>query len=118
MNVLKWIVVLIMGVLPLPGYSQTSYEDWEDHDVIKFYGKIDLEYNTLSEEGEDISIIYVPSKIDDGTYEVEVYKVSNKLYQIRGTNIYMLFRYSPYLYNYDEGVLSVSYNSGTFYKKP
>jgi len=80
--------------------------------------KIDLDSYTLDEDGEEIDEIYVPTKVEDGVYEVEVYKISSKLYRIQGTNIYMYFRYSPYLYSYDEGVLEVSYNSGTFYEEP
>lgn len=95
-----------------------SYEDWDEHDVVRFYEKIELKSNTLDSEGEEIEEIYVPTKVEDGVYEVEVYKISSKLYQIRNTNIYMYFRYSPYLYNYDEGILKVYYNSGTFYEKP
>ena len=108
---------LLLVAIPSFAFGQ-NYRQWNDHDVIRFYKKIDLDYNTLDEDGEDIYAIYVPMKVDDGLYEVEVRKVSSKLYQIYGTNIYMLFRYSPYLYNFDKGILEVSYNSGTFYKKP
>lgn len=106
-----------ISILPMLAQAQ-NFLDWDQHDVSRFYEKIDLDYNTLDDEGEEIDAIYVPTKIDDGLYEVEVYKVSSKLYQVRGTSIYMYFRYSPYLYNYDEGVLSVSYGSGTFYEEP
>ncbi|MDE5422123.1 hypothetical protein L3073_07875 [Ancylomarina sp. DW003] len=101
-----------------------QYKEWEEHDVVKFYEKkeITLEYNSLDENGDDMYdndiIYYVPTKVKDDVYEIEVYeKVSSKLWQIKGTNIYMKFRYNPYLYKWDEGVLEVSYNSGTFYKK-
>ncbi len=111
------LILLLIIAFPSVVFSQ-SYKDWDDHDVVRFYKKIDLDYNTLDEDGEEIDEIYVPTKIEDGTFEVEVRKVSSKLYQIYGTNIYMYFRYSPYLYNYDEGILEVSYNSGTFYEEP
>jgi hypothetical protein len=103
--------------VPSLSYSQ-NYLDWDDHDVVRFYKKVDLDYYSLDEDGEEIDEIYVPTKLENDIYEVEVYKVSSKLYQIRGSNIYMYFRYSPYLYNYDEGILKVSYNSGTFYEEP
>jgi hypothetical protein len=93
--------------------------------VIRFYEKkeITLDYNSLDEEGNDINnrtiIYFVPTKVKDGVYKIEIYeKVSSKLWQIKGTNIYMYFRYNPYLYRFDEGVLAVSYSSGIFYKKP
>ena len=99
------------------GFSQ-NYEEWDEHDVVRFYEKIELKSYSLDSEGEEIEEIYVPTKVEDGIYEVEVFKVSSKLYQIRNTNIYMYFRYSPYLYNYDEGILKVYYNSGILYEKP
>lgn len=111
------LILLLTIAIPSLVFCQ-SYRDWDEHDIVRFYKKFDLEYYTLDEEGEEIAEIYVPTKIDDGTYEVEVRKVSSKLYQIYGTNIYMYFRYSPYLYDYDEGILEVSYSSGTFYEEP
>jgi len=95
-----------------------SYKEWDDHDVIRFYKKVDLDTYALDSEGEETSKVYIPTKIEDGTYKVEVYKISSKLYRVSGTDIYMFFRYSPYLYSNDEGVLEVSYSSGTFYKEP
>lgn len=102
-----------------------QYKKWDSHDVIRFYEKkeITLEYNSLDKDGNEIydrTIVYfIPTKVKDGVYEVEVSeKISSKLWQIRGTNVYMYFRYNPYLYKFDEGILEVSYSSGTFYKKP
>lgn len=110
-------ILFLTFTFPTITFGQ-NYEDWDDHDVIRFYKKVDLDYYSLDEEGEEIEEIYVPTKVDDGLYEVELYKVSSKLYKIQGTNIYLFFRYPPYLYSYDEGILNVSYNSGTFYEKP
>lgn len=120
--------IRILLLILLTSFATTSfgqeYKEWENHDVVKLYEKkeISLEYNSLDENGDDIYdnniTYYVPTKIKDGVYEVEVYdKVSSKLWQIKGTNIYMKFRYNPYLYKWDKGVFEVSYNSGTFYKK-
>lgn len=101
-----------------------QYKEWDDHDVVRFYEKkeITLESNSLDEDGNDIydrTITYfVPTKVKDGIYEVEVSeKVSSNLWQIKGTNIYMYFRFNPFLFRFDEGVLEVSYSSGTFYEK-
>ena len=112
------LIVLSLFVLQVLTFGQ-NYKEWDEHDVVRFYEKIDLEYYTLDDEGEEIDEIYVPTKkVEDGLYEVAVYKISSKLYRIQGTNIYMFFRYPPYLYNFDEGILEVSYNSGTFYEEP
>lgn len=116
-------LLIFMVTLNSISYSQ-QYKDWDKHDIVKFYEKkeISLEYNSLDENGDDLYenniTYYIPSKIKDGVYEIEVYdKVSSKLLQIKGTKTYIKFRYNPYLYKWDEGILEVSYNSGTFYKK-
>ncbi len=116
--------MLCLSFFSICSFAQ-QYKQWDDHEVIRFYEKkeITLDYNSLDKEGNDIydrTITYfVPTKVKDDVYEVEVYeKISSKLWRIRGTDIYMYFRYNPYLYNYDEGILEVSYSSGTFYKKP
>lgn len=110
---------MLIALILCPFLSQAqTYKEWDDHDVIRFYKKITLETYSLDEEGEEIDEIFVPTKIADGVYKVEVYKISSELYQVQGSDIYMFFRYAPYLYNYDEGVLVVSYNQGTFYEEP
>ena len=117
-NIMKRYILIFLISFTYNSYGQ-DYKEWDNHDVIRFYKKVELDYNSLDKDGEEIEEVYVPTKkIDDGTYEIEVKKVSSKLYQISGTNIYMYFRYSPYLYNFDEGILEVSYNSGTLYEKP
>jgi hypothetical protein len=122
MNI-RILVLIFLVSLSTTSFAQ-QYKEWDEHDVVKFYEKkeISLEYNSLDENGDDMYdtdiTYYVPTKLKDGVYEIEVYdKVSSKLWQIKGTNTYMKFRYNPYLYKWDEGILEVSYNSGTFYKK-
>jgi hypothetical protein len=109
--------ISVFILFPIFALSQT-YEDWDDHDVTRFYEKIDLPSDALDKEGESIDEVYVPTTVEDGTYEIEVYKVSSKLYQIRETNIYMYFTFTPFLFSFDKGILKVSYNSGTFYEEP
>ena len=114
---------LLLLIISTSIYGQ-SYKEWDQHDVVKFYAKkvFELDYDWLDENGEDIYngeiVYYVPTRIDDGVYEVEVAdNPSSSLWQISGTNIYMKFRYTPYLYRWDEGILEVSYGSGIFYEK-
>lgn len=117
-NIMKRYILIFLIAFTYNSYGQ-DYKEWDNHDVIRFYKKVELDYNSLDKDGEEIEEVYVPTKkIDDGTYEIEVKKISSKLYQISGTNIYMYFRYSPYLYSFDEGILEVSYNTGTLYEKP
>jgi len=123
MNIKNSLLMFLVFLSTSVAFGQ-EYKEWEDHDVVKFYEKkeITLDYDSLDENGDDMYdneiTYYIPTKIKDGVYEIEVYdKVSSKLWQIKGTNTYLKFRYNPYLYKWDEGILEVSYNSGTFYKK-
>lgn len=109
--------ICFLALFPTLNFAQ-SYKNWDEHDLVRFYEKIELDSYSINAEGEEIEEVFIPTKVKDGLYEVEVYKISSKLYQIRGTDIYMLFRYTPYLYSFDEGVLEVSYGSGTFYEEP
>lgn len=94
---------------------------------------MNLEYDDLDKDGNSIYttrieykdteygefIYFTKTRVNSGQYKVEVYeKVNSKLWQIKGKNVYLLFRYNPYLYKRDEGVLDVSYRDGIFYKKP
>ncbi len=122
---MKQVLYIIFFTFFSTGISAQDYKEWDHHDITSYYEKkeITLDYNSLDKDGNELynrTIIYfVPTKIKDGVYEVEVNdKISSKLWQIKGTNTYILFRYNPYLYKYDEGILEVSYSYGIFYKKP
>ncbi|REC41692.1 hypothetical protein [Chryseobacterium sp. 5_R23647] len=117
---MRRLITFFLFIFPILAYCQAmpTYKNWDKHDVIKIYQKQELPADTIDEEGEDITAVYTSSKLRDGIYEIELYKISSKFYQIRGSNTYILFRYTPYLYSYDDGILEISYNSGTFYKKP
>jgi len=114
----KFFIAIVFLTFALQSLGQ-SFKNWEAHDVMRFYEKIELEAFTLNEHGEEIDVIYVTTRgVKDGTYKVEVNKVSSKLYQIRGTNIYMYFRFSPFLFSFDKGILEVSSSRGRFYEEP
>ena len=120
-----------------------NYKEWDSHDVVRFYEKkqitlkkneyINLDNNALNEDGETFSkyrinyddtyygqlTYFAPTKIKSGLYVIEVNeKISSKLWQIKGMNIYILFRFNPFLFKWDEGVLDASASNGTFYEKP
>lgn len=139
------IKILFTSLLLLSSLSLTAqeYKKWEQHDVKEFYEKheinlakneyANIEYSAIDKNGNSIYstrieykdtengkfIYFTKTEINNGLYEIEVYeKVNSKLWQIKGKNIYLLFRYNPYLYKFDSGVLDVSYNQKIFYKKP
>ncbi len=110
----RLIVLLFVSVL----FSSFTLKTQDGHDVIAIYEKIDLDYGTLDDDGEPISFVLVKTQIDKGEYKVEIGdKLNSYVYNLRGTDFYIKFRYSPYLYTFDEGILVWSgYGSGTFYK--
>lgn len=111
------LLVLAAVLMSSFGYCQ-DFTSWPEHQVTRFYIKLDVD-DAIDEEGEEVDDVYVPARPKPGTYTAELVKVSAKVYGIRGTDFFMLFRYSPYLYTSDEGVVVIeSYGSGTFYAKP
>jgi hypothetical protein len=133
-------LLLIFSSLNL---TAQEYKKWEQHDVKGFYEKhqvvlakneyINIEYDAIDKDGNTIYstrieykdteygefIYFSKTKLNSGQYEIEVYeKVNSKLWQVKGKNIYLLFRFNPFLFKWDKGVLDVSYNDGVFYKKP
>jgi hypothetical protein len=123
--------------------SAQEYKKWEQHDVKGFYEKhqvilakneyVNIEYDAIDKDGNSIYstrieykdteygefIYFAKTKLNSGLYEIEVYeKVNSKLWQVKGKNIYLFFRFNPFLFKWDKGVLDVSYNDGVFYKKP
>lgn len=139
-------IKLLFAILFLfTSFSITAqeYKNWDQNDVKGFYEKheinltkneyANIESDAIDKDGNSLYssrieykdtdygefIYFTKTKIKTGLYEIEVYeKVNSKLWQIKGKNIYLLFRYNPYLYKFDEGVLDVSYSDGIFYKKP
>lgn len=111
--------ILTASALLLLGCSLTAHalSEPETHDVVNIYEKKELERGTLNEEGEEISFVLVPAKLEAGKYDVEICdNVSPTVYNIRGTDLYVEFRFEPFLTGLEKGVLEWDYESGTFYK--
>jgi hypothetical protein len=138
---LKELVIIGIVLVISSATNAQDYKKWESHDIVRFYEKkqitlkrneyIDLDNNALNKNGETFSdnridyddtsygqLIYLtPTNVKSGLFEIEVYeKISSKLWQIKGMNIYILFRFNPFLWKWDQGVLDTS--NKTFYKKP
>lgn len=103
---------------------KNDFHNWEDEDVRQFYAEFSA-YNDDDAKNKH----YIYKKIDDryfyeidlgfDTYEVIIeYKLESKFYKVRGSNVFLEFRFEPYLYRWDEGVLDCSGSKGVFYKKP
>ena len=88
--------------------STQFYKDWDDYNVNEFYQRKELKFGTLDENGDEISFVFIPPELKQGTYEVEISDLINDLYEIKGTGYYFRFRqYYGYAGYGDEGILEV-----------
>ena len=100
--------------------AQMSEVTGATSDVFKMLNNADLTFGTVTDEdGDEVKFVFVPTDLDEGTYNVEIgERVHSRMYQIKGTNLYMEFRYSPFLSTFDEGVLEWPfYGNGTFFER-
>ena len=120
------LLVFVMLLVPLTilKAENSEYKDWENEEVVGIYKEIsvyeamDYGYSEEFEDGDETRY-FTKVRLDEGLYEVEVKeKVSSRFWSINYTRYFMKFRYNPYLYKYDEGVLDWNGYDGIFYKEP
>lgn len=107
-------------------YDYDDYKNWSHEDVIALY--VEISEDEAKRNGFDESYSSYPEvryfkkcKVSSGLYEVEVYdKIDSKFWSIRYTSpkIFMKFRYNPFLFKFDEGLLDWDGSDGVFYQKP
>lgn len=93
----------------------------EKHEIKAFY--VEISESEAKSYGFDETFddrYFVKTRLQDGLYEVEVGdKLDSKFYAIRFTKFFMLFRYTPFLFKYDEGIIKVTndLDAGEFIEK-
>jgi hypothetical protein len=117
------LLIIVFTILLFHSKSARSqyYTDWEEEDIDVFYIKKSVKSGTLSEDGQEISFILVPTDMKSGVYEVEIADHDNDIYEIKYTDYYVKFRgYYGYAGYGEEGILVVGTSSwsSSFYKKP
>lgn len=123
LNLLLVVFAILASVCHVSAQN-ADYTKWEKHDVKGLYKEVSAQEASQSwnvEVFEDgmTKRYFIPVRQDRGTYEVEVYeKVDSKFWGIHYTSVYMLFRFTPFLYKWDGGVLEWNGYDGVFYKKP
>lgn len=110
--------------------NDDDYHDWDTEEIVGFYVKLDdcetdeeAEYisdyyyeGEYIEEGWDY---YAKASLSSGLYEVELGdKVNSRFFKIDGSDYYVRFKWSTSLWKWDEGIMDVWNNKGTFYIKP
>lgn len=110
---------------------QNDFHNWGSEDIRAFYVLLDGVSNSDQADyyareyydGEYIeewgNYYAKTADVRSGEYEVELgERVNNKFFKIRGTDLYVLFKWSTSLSRGDEGVLDVWSAKGTFYINP
>jgi len=97
-------------------YGQ-NLDELDNYSVEEFYKKVDLDYGTLDDQGEEIDYIYVKTEVDEGDYKIELSDADGDLYEIRNTDLYVKFSgYFGYAGYSTECIMKVDYYSATVYK--
>jgi hypothetical protein len=112
---MKKIILICLSLLLPIVIKGGKYDD--EYNVEGFYVKVDVKYNTFAKtsDGEIKKIDYVLTEttdIKDGTYSVTlVEEEDDKLYNIRGTDLYILMDWFK-IFVVKDAILKVTSYSG------
>ncbi|MGY0408250.1 MAG: hypothetical protein ACWIPJ_07855 [Polaribacter sp.] len=88
----------------------------DECDVKEFYKAVepdnDVKVLTTSGDLEEAELILVPTKMEEGTFKIEVTRKGSNIYKVEGTNYYIETRYCYEYATYDEVILKVESNYG------
>ena len=88
----------------------------DECDIAEFYKAVEPESGvkvlTTSGDLEEAELILVPTKMEEGTFKVEVTRKGSNLYKVDGTDYYIETRYCYEYATYDEAILKVESNYG------
>lgn len=115
-------------------YERSEQRDphkWENEDIEGFYVLLDGvtdsdEADYIASEYYDGEYIYEcgdyyakTSDVRSGEYKIELgQRINSKLFEIRGTDLYIHFKWITSLYRGAEGMVDIFAGRGTFYVKP
>tara|TARA_B100000787_G_C16164937_1_gene283383 strand:- start:1049 stop:1399 length:351 start_codon:yes stop_codon:yes gene_type:complete len=110
------LLLLLFMILSTISFGQ-NLDDLDSYTVDEFYKKVELDYGSLDENGDEISYIYVKTDIDKGDYKIDLTDGDGDLYEVKDTNIYIKFNsYFGYAGYSTECIMKVDYYSSTVYK--
>lgn len=107
--------------------NNTNSEYWKEWESTDFQIYVELENCHSLEEAQDYDLsaieeddrYFIEKTIPSGIYEVEVIeKVNSRMWKLRDTNLFLKFRFNPWLYKWDKGIIDTFAGKGTFYKNP
>ena len=96
--------------------SKSEAMSGDECDVANFYEAIDpdngVKVLTSGGDLEEAELILVPTKIDEGTYGIEITRKGSNIYKLEGTKYYIETRYCYEYTTYDDAILKVESNYG------
>lgn len=117
---MRKIIIALTGVLVLTSFTEnTNLSD--KCDVNEFYKAVEPDRNvkvlTTSGDIEEAELILVPTKMEEGTFKIEVTRKGSNIYKVEGTDYYVETRYCYEYATYEEAIIKVEsnygYNKGT-----
>jgi hypothetical protein len=109
------IFLAVVGIVFLTSFTNKA-ELSEECDVAEFYKAVepdsDVKVLTTSGDLEEAELILVPTKMEEGTFKIEVTRKGNNIYKVEGTDYYIETRYCYEYATYDEAILKVENNYG------
>jgi len=113
------LIFLTVGVLLISTSLKNSNTDeisGNECDVANFYEAIDTKIGvkvlTSGGDLEEVELILVPTKIEEGTYKIEITRKGSNIYKLEGTKYYIETRYCYEYATYDDAILKVESNYG------
>lgn len=112
---MKTIFLAVIGIIILTSFNKKT-ELSDECDVAEFYKAVepdsDVKVLTTSGDIEEVEIILVPTKMEEGTFKIEVTRKGSNIYKVEGTDYYIETRYCYEYATYDEAILKVESNYG------
>lgn len=112
-------VIVLIACVPLfvsadsPVISNVSSSSY---DIAGIYEKVELKSGSKVIDAmgsvSDASAVLVPTKVDEGKYEVELTRVDKDFYQICGTSLYIETKYCYEYATWDDAILNITSNYG------
>lgn len=85
-------------------------------EIAEFYKSIDPDSDTkvLTKSGdlEEVELLFIPTKMEEGVFKVDLTRKESNLYKIEGTNYYIETRYCYEYATSEEAILKVESNYG------
>jgi hypothetical protein len=111
---MKHISILLLIILFNPIFRSSDISD--ECEVKEFYRAVDADDDvmvlTSSGDLEEAEVILVPTRMEEGTFKIDITRKGSNLYKIDGTDYYLETRYCYEYATRDEAILKVESNYG------